>query len=306
MNAQEQQSGWSAKIILSAEKERPVPLGSVWIATGLNGKQIGDMLADLMKRFPLPIHMQHLKRVRFNRDTKVSEIIIKCKEDTETAEKIAALLNTSHDIVERMVPFSKPLTKPQYESCRDLWPSTFHEDKEDTRAIQGTFFQRSEIEKMHEIVMLLMKEARAASKEGGAPNASAVYDPSSGEIVTMARDCRQSGKLHHSIMRLLETLGRLPRKRKDDYLCTDLHVITLWEPCPMCAMALVHSRVHTVFFCFQSTSWPPFSTPGLKLHQCEDLNHKFKVFQLTHDQQSGDFEKELQGLRQESLTPNFA
>ena len=62
------------------------------------------------------------------------------------------------------------------------------------------------------------------------------------------------------------------------YLCTGYDVYLLKEPCVMCSMALVHSRVRRIFF------YSPTETGGLatltKIHTIKQLNHHFDVFQI--------------------------
>eukprot|EP00794_Sanderia_malayensis_P010116 gene10116-11149_t len=64
---------------------------------------------------------------------------------------------------------------------------------------------------------------------------------------------------------------------KDNYLCTGYDLYTTHEPCVMCAMALVHSRIRRVFYGIED----PVSG-GLgghyKVHCQEELNHHFEVF----------------------------
>ncbi|KAH8405808.1 hypothetical protein KR215_009316 [Drosophila sulfurigaster] len=63
------------------------------------------------------------------------------------------------------------------------------------------------------------------------------------------------------------------------YLCTGYDIYLLREPCLMCAMALVHSRVKRIFFVEQSKNGA--LTSSFQLHAVKELNHHYEVFQFT-------------------------
>ena len=65
------------------------------------------------------------------------------------------------------------------------------------------------------------------------------------------------------------------------YLLNSFDVYVKHEPCIMCAMALVHSRVSRVFFN------KPFPKGALetvaKLHIIDELNHAFEVYRMSNN-----------------------
>ncbi|KFK41563.1 hypothetical protein AALP_AA2G145300 [Arabis alpina] len=74
-----------------------------------------------------------------------------------------------------------------------------------------------------------------------------------------------------------ETLGELSMERP--YLCTGYDIFLLWEPCTMCAMALVHQRIKRIFYAF-----PNPTAGGLgSVHRLQgerSLNHHYAVFRV--------------------------
>ncbi|CAN8235558.1 unnamed protein product [Cochlearia groenlandica] len=70
------------------------------------------------------------------------------------------------------------------------------------------------------------------------------------------------------------------------YLCTGYDIFLLWEPCTMCAMALVHQRIKRIFYVF-----PNPKAGGLgsvhRLQGEKSLNHHYAVFRVLLPRDNG-------------------
>ncbi|KAG5852829.1 hypothetical protein ANANG_G00066700 [Anguilla anguilla] len=74
------------------------------------------------------------------------------------------------------------------------------------------------------------------------------------------------------------------------YICTGYDLYVTREPCVMCAMALVHSRIGRVFYGVASEDGALGTK--YKIHTQKDLNHHFEVFK-------GVLEQECEELKQD-------
>ncbi|XP_030642254.1 putative inactive tRNA-specific adenosine deaminase-like protein 3 [Chanos chanos] len=70
--------------------------------------------------------------------------------------------------------------------------------------------------------------------------------------------------------------GQAEEKSSQPYICTGYDLYVTREPCVMCAMALVHSRISRVFY--GATAVDGALGTKYKIHTHTDLNHHFEVF----------------------------
>ncbi|ANB12024.1 Tad3p [Sugiyamaella lignohabitans] len=84
------------------------------------------------------------------------------------------------------------------------------------------------------------------------------------------------------------TLNTLDQLSPDDknYLCLNMHVYTTHEPCPMCAMALVHSRIARLIYIKPSPKTgaiEPTSGASYGVHWNKLLNWKYEAWRWQAD-----------------------
>ncbi|CAI9753259.1 unnamed protein product [Fraxinus pennsylvanica] len=63
------------------------------------------------------------------------------------------------------------------------------------------------------------------------------------------------------------------------YLCTGYDIYLVWEPCIMCAMALVHQRIRRIFYAYPNSSDGALGSVH-RLQGEKSLNHHYAVFRV--------------------------
>ena len=121
---------------------------------------------------------------------------------------------------------------------------------------------------------------------------SDVFIPPTPGLRAASHDTRisEGHPLRHATLNCIASIARLrtvppfstlqPTRNGADYLLTSLSLFVTHEPCIMCCMALLHSRVREVFYVYPMGPGGGFEgTFGI--HGRKDLNHRFEVWQWT-------------------------
>lgn len=118
-----------------------------------------------------------------------------------------------------------------------------------------------------------------------------LVDRETGQIRSVHEDERSpADPMRHSAMCCIEEIAENELKSRElhgdnnsnNYLCLNLDVYTTHEPCTMCAMALLHSRIGRLFFIAPSPATGALleeSGCGYMIHLSCTLNWKYESFQ---------------------------
>lgn len=219
------------------------------------------------------------------------------------------------------VPARPPLTRIQFELATKHWPTSFHEDKQVTVALRGELFSPPQKARMHMYMSSALTAAKEARDLGMEAVGAVVVNPATERIIAVGHDCRGDHPLHHAVMVCIDMVARgqgggcydfdrypacgftMPSPDSTPtsnsfqnmpdveggtqaYICTGYDLYVTREPCIMCAMALVHSRIGRVFY------GAAFADGALgskyKIHSQKDLNHRFEVYRGVMSKQCED------------------
>lgn len=240
-----------------------------------------------------------MKRIRKKLDEPKKLIVIVCScELFKNGSEVTSLLKDSGANFSQLndctvIPRQGAPTKElMMQWSEKYWPLTWCGNPND-QILNDYIFDMSFIRKMLEKITQLSREA--AEKDNEYPIVTAFVDPRNREAPIYAIDSRTkkgSTPIDHSIMCGIRQVAERERKLGDTlgrggYLCLDFDVYTTHEPCSMCSMALVHSRIKRCIFLepMEATgALKPSSGDGYCMHNNKLLNSKYEAFQWIGDE----------------------
>ncbi|KAF8822131.1 cytidine and deoxycytidylate deaminase zinc-binding region domain-containing protein [Cardiosporidium cionae] len=253
----------------------------------------------------------HLKRCQRSSDNQLRILLGNSK---TLPESLLSLLseNSVRYIVENVeVPANPPLSREHYRSCLSYWPVIYRRGAWEplTVTLETKFEWKKHLQSAIDV------GKRFGSRKSGCV---VVLNDS---VCGTAGDSIETHPLHHASMVVIQEIAGkmclsdgdilpmltfLMSSKKDiyldklycmlifsgnlnsgnipaeQYLLTGASVFLSHEPCVMCAMALLHSRVHIVVFAERNMLHGGLGS-RFCLHMNAKLNHKFHAFSLRNN-----------------------
>ena len=219
--------------------------------------------------------------------------------------------------IAKVAKFPPRLKTTHAEACK-YWPCTFHEDAYLTKVLSPEFFNSSELghikKRIQQVLGLSFTETFPLSSQCSSivcsESACIVVDPTNNSVICQVQHHpQQEHPLAHSVMIAVDkvgkflggsawvldnedrvltnyyctkisTLNKIVSGHPSGYICSGYDVYLSCEPCMMCAMVLLHSRVRRIFFCHTNEKNGSLLS-RVRLHTLPGINHRFEVFKVT-------------------------
>ncbi|TXT13082.1 hypothetical protein VHUM_01483 [Vanrija humicola] len=284
----------------------------VWVVDVPDSKLTRHVLAFTKDGLPVDERMRHLKRVRRVTDEAGEHCYVAlAMESSITPPALVAALEDFSPLLKGLepslfnVPRAAARTSEQLKIRNKIWPVLFSPAAPRPLDARGTTLGKYAW--IRAGIHRVLADALASKAAGDLP--VAVYCASPPESIwpqqdgfipptpglrAAAHDTRvsEAHPLRHAVLNCIAEIARLrtvapfsemnPTRNGADYLLTSLSLFVTHEPCVMCSMALLHSRVREVYFLFPRKRAGGFEG-SYGVHSRRDLNHRFDAWQYCGD-----------------------
>ena len=198
-----------------------------------------------------------LERIEFLGDS-VRDRVISCipVKDKQKIAELSEAINAS-DIITIPVSRHAAATREQFEDWGKLWQVTF---------------RRPAVDPINEVSSLVLNRLKKVLEH---PDSCLFVSPEGNEFFFVP-ESPSDNPLDHTAIRGVEYVSQ--RTEPDTYLCTGFDYYSKREPCVMCGMALLHSRIGSVYFTEKRSQFGAFC--DLRLNCNPQLNHRFRVLHV--------------------------
>lgn len=231
--------------------------------------KISATLQIINKHFPVDSSYNFLKKIR-------NGCILIAPVNENLSERLDALIVTlgssgilAHEmhVTKTPVPKYPVLTHAQYSKANKIWPIRVTTPLVDELHEPDAIATQKICNRLNSLI------ERQSSHNAGK---CMFVSPNDDQVYAGLSDIDHA-PLRHAVFDACGELGKT-----SDYLATGFKVFALGEPCLMCSMALLHSRVAEVYFVHQKGETKKFHGLGgtLSVHCNSKLNHRFRVFRV--------------------------
>ncbi|KAI5969992.1 TAD3 [Candida margitis] len=249
-----------------------------WVCT-IQPKNSKALISLLKQNYDDEPRIRHLKRL-----TKVGDhikaIICPYEEESQRNEISNSLRSLEYDDLEVIkVPRDQASTRETTLKWSSIWPLTWKGNPNHQFLNTVKFDMTQERQMVNELLSYLEQTNNSDSSV----TVMAKEVDNKIAIQTVALNKGERHPSQHSVMKAIDAIARNENNQRKDgkqergYLCTDMIVYTTHEPCVMCSMALVHSRI------VRCTYLKPVSPGGgmessYYLGDLDGLNWKFQIW----------------------------
>lgn len=242
---------------------------SVWVCN-ISPKDTKRMLEFIEKQIKRVDASDFTHAKRFMKVTMNNEVILRVllcsvgvlKSKDEVLELLRMHLDADFNgdnVNKHKIPDEKPMTKDQALSWSSMyWPLSWKGNPNHQDLITANI----DLDDEQKVIAELLSDARKAPQLPIVTYIMEKLDSGKLRLLYHGQDIRHTYPLKHSIMNAIEHCAEREREKRKEgvslenlgYLCHNLLVYTTHEPCTMCAMALVHSRIGKLTYIWPNTN----------------------------------------------------